>query len=77
MEERESRRPKEISEAGIRRRCASSAQLADGDALHTEMRALPLTRGKTGATGFRFLSSQTEKFLANAFGRVSLTNVCD
>jgi len=53
MEERESRRPKRISEAGIRRRGASSAQLADGDAWHAEMRALPLTRGKTGGTGFQ------------------------
>ena len=54
------------------------------------MRALPLTRGKTGGTGFkkpvvlvlknrlhRFWFSQTEKFLANDFGRVSLTNVRD
>ena len=53
MEERESRRPKGISEAGIRRRGASSAQLADGDAWHAKMRALPLTRGKTGGTGFQ------------------------
>ena len=82
MEERESRRPKGISEAGIRRRDASSAQLADGDAWHAEMRALPLTRGKTCGTGFqnrchRFWSSQTEKCLAKSFGRVSLTNGCD
>jgi len=79
MEERESRRPKGISEAGIKRRGASSVQLADGDAWHAEMRALPLTRGKTGGTGFqnrwhRFWSSQTEKCLAKGFGRVSLTN---
>jgi len=52
-EERESRRPKGISEAGIRRRGASSVQLADGDAWHAKMRALPLTRGKTGGTGFQ------------------------
>ena len=82
MEERESWRPKGISEAVIRRRGASSAQLTDGDAWHAEMCALPLTHGKTGGTGFqnqwhRFWSSQTEKFLANGFGRVSLTNVRD
>ena len=76
------RRQEGISEAGIRWRGASSAQLADGDAWHAEMRALPLTRGKTDGTGFqnrwhRFWSSQTEKFLANGFGRVSLTNVRD
>jgi len=53
MEERESRHPKGISEARIRRRGASSAQLADGDAWHAEMSALPLTRGKTGGTGFQ------------------------
>ena len=53
MEERESRRPKVISEAGIRQCGASSAQLANGDAWHAEMRALPLTRGKTGGTGFQ------------------------
>jgi len=74
MEERESRCPKGLSEAGIRRRGASSAQLADGDAWHAEMRALPLTRGKTGGTGFQNRSSQTEKCLAKDFGRVSLTN---
>ena len=82
MEERESQRLKGISEAGIRRRSASSAQLADGDAWHAEMRALPLTRGQTGGTGFRnrwhrFWPSQTEKYLAKGFGRVSLTNGCD
>ena len=53
MEESESRCPKGISEVGIRRRGASSAQLADGDAWHAEMRALPLTRRKTGGTGFQ------------------------
>jgi len=46
--ERESRHPKGISEAGIRRHGTSSTQLADGDAWHAKMRALPLTRGKTG-----------------------------
>ena len=51
-EERESRRPKGISEAGIRRRGASSVQLADGDAWHAKMRVLPLTFGKTGGTDF-------------------------
>ena len=65
MEERESRRPKGISEAGIRRRGASSAQLADGDAWHAEMRALPLIRGKTGGTGFqnRILVQSDRKML--------------
>ena len=53
MEERESRRPKGISEAEIRRRGASSAQRADGDAWHAKMCVLPLTRGKNGGTGFQ------------------------
>ena len=71
MEERESRRPKGISEAGRRRRGASSAQLADGDAWHAEMRALPLAREKTGGTGFQ---NRCQKCLAKGFGRVSLIN---
>ena len=79
MEKRESRRPKGISEAGIRQCGASSAQLADGDSWQAEMRAMPLTRGKTGGTVFQnrwhwFWSSQTEKCLAKDFGRVSFTN---
>ena len=52
MEESESRCPKGISEAGIRQCGASSAQLVVGDAWHAEMRALPLTCGTTGGTGF-------------------------
>ena len=47
------RRQEGISEAGIRRRGTSSVQLADGDAWHAKMRALPLTCGKTGGTGFQ------------------------
>ena len=66
MEERESRRPKGISEAGIRRRGASLAQLGDGDAWHAEMRALPLIRGKIGGTGFqnRVLVQSDRKMLS-------------
>jgi len=61
MEEKESRRPKGISEAGIRQRGASSAQLVDGDTWHAEMRALPLTCGKTGGTGFQNRLVQSDR----------------